>query len=518
MLNFFNKRIFILFIFPFILGGITVLGFMPFNLFFLNAISLSFLFYIIFYVKKKTLSSYRKKPFLKNLFFLGSSYGFGFFLFGVYWITFSLTFDESFQFLIPFALILIPLFLSLFFSLPIVLMGYFIELKVSSIILISVLFSTVDFLRSFILGGFPWNIWAYSFSWSQETLQILSHIGFFSFNLILITLFFLPATIFLRGKLKYFFISFLIILFFTNYFYGSYKINSKIPYKGENRINFKIVTAGMNLNEFKDLNLVISKLIKISEPKENQKTIFVWPEGVILDSNPAKKSKFKELIKSNFSKNHLIIIGANTQETSGNDTKYFNSLIIIDNEVNVIGKYNKQKLVPFGEFLPFEKALRKVGLKKVTAGYNSFSKGNNKSIITISFDKNEINLLPLICYEIIFPSLIQKKNNYFNFIVNISEDAWFGESIGPHQHFVKAIFRSIESKSFTIRSANKGISAFISPEGKILKTLKSTESGNIDIDLPILKSKNTNMNRDLIFALLLIVYAIIFLILKKFKL
>ena len=518
MLNFFNKRIFILFVFPFILGGINVLGFMPFNLFFLNAISLSVLFYIIFYVKKKTLSSYRKKPFLKNLFFLGSSYGFGFFLFGVYWITFSLTFDESFQFLIPFALILIPLFLSLFFSLPIVLIGYFIELKISSIILISILFSTVDFLRSFILGGFPWNIWAYSFSWSQESLQILSHIGFFSFNLILITLFFLPASIFLRDKLKYFFISFFIILFFSNYFYGSYKINSKIPYKGQNKINFKIVTAGMNLNEFKDQNLVISKLIKISEPKENQKTIFVWPEGVILDSNLLKKNKFKELIKSNFSKNHLIIIGANTQETNGFDTKYFNSLIIIDNDVNVIGKYNKQKLVPFGEFLPFEKALKKVGLKKVTAGYNSFSKGNNKSIITTSFGKNEINLLPLICYEIIFPSLIQKKNNHFNFIINISEDAWFGESIGPHQHFAKAIFRSIESKSFTIRSANKGISAFISPEGKILKTLKSTESGNIDIDLPILKSKNTSMNRDLIFALLLIVYAITFFILKKFKL
>ena len=518
MLNFFNKRIFILFVFPFILGGINVLGFMPFNLFFLNAISLSVLFYIIFYVKKKTLSSYRKKPFLKNLFFLGSSYGFGFFLFGVYWITFSLTFDESFQFLIPFALILIPLFLSLFFSLPIVLMGYFIELKISSIILISILFSTVDFLRSFILGGFPWNIWAYSFSWSQESLQILSYIGFFSFNLILITLFFLPATFFLRGKLKYFFISFFIILFFSNYFYGSYKINSKIPYKGENIINFKIVTAGINLNEFKDQNLVISKLIKISEPKEKQKTIFVWPEGVILEESFIKKSKFKELIKSNFSKNHLIIFGANTKEVNDNNTKYFNSLIIIDNDVNVIGKYNKQKLVPFGEFLPFEKALRKVGLKKVTAGYNSFSKGNNKSIIPISLDKNEINLIPLICYEIIFPSLIKKKNNHFNFIINISEDAWFGESIGPHQHFAKAIFRSIESRSFTIRSANKGVSAFISPEGKILKVLKSTESGNIEIDLPILKSKNINMNRDLIFALLLIVYAITFLILKKFKL
>jgi Apolipoprotein N-acyltransferase len=174
MLKFFNRRFFILFIFPLFLGSITVLGFNPFNLLFVNAFSMSMLFYLVFYVKKKTQSSYRKKPFLKNLFFLGTSYGFGFFLFGLYWITYSLTFDPSFKFLIPFALIFIPLFLSLFFSLPIILIGRFVEFKISSIILISILFSISDFLRSFILTGFPWNLWAYSLSWSQESLQILN--------------------------------------------------------------------------------------------------------------------------------------------------------------------------------------------------------------------------------------------------------------------------------------------------------------------------------------------------------
>ena len=227
MLNFFNKRIFILSIFPFILGGITFLGFRPFNLFFINALSLSLLFYLIFYVKKKTQSSYRKKPFLKNLFFLGSSYGFGFFLFGIYWISYSLTFDNTFKFLIPFALVLIPLFLSLFFSLPLVIIGNFINTEISSIILISLIFTLSDFIRSFIFTGFPWNLWAYSFSWSQESLQILSYIGIFSFNLIVITFFFLPAVAFFKKKSKYLFIGFFIILVFSNYFYGSYKINSK---------------------------------------------------------------------------------------------------------------------------------------------------------------------------------------------------------------------------------------------------------------------------------------------------
>ena len=200
MLNFFNKRYFIIFIFPLILGGITVFSFKPFDLFFFNAISVSLLFYLIYYVKKKTQSLYRKKPFLKNLFILGTSYGFGFFLFGFYWITHSLTFDDSFKILIPFGLVLIPLFLSLFFSLPLLFLGHFIELKISSIILISFLLSSFDFLRSFVFTGFPWNIWAYSFSWSEESLQILSIIGIFSFNIFLITLFFLPATLFFKGK------------------------------------------------------------------------------------------------------------------------------------------------------------------------------------------------------------------------------------------------------------------------------------------------------------------------------
>ena len=99
-------------------------------------------------------------------------------------------------------------------------------------------------------------------------------------------------------------------------------------------------------------------------------------------------------------------------------------------------------------------------------------------------------------------------------IVNISEDAWFGNTIGPHQHFAKAIFRSIESNTYLIRSANKGFSAFIDNNGNVVKLIKSNEAGNIELEVPLLEAYSKNRN-DLIFFILLITYTIIFLIMRK---
>ena len=516
MINFFNKRFFIIFFFPLILGGLTVFSFQPFNIFFINFLSLSLLFFLILYVKKKSKSIYRRKPFFMNVFILGSSYGFGFFFFGIYWIAYSLTFDDAYKLLIPFSLFFIPLFLSLFFSLPILLISNYCEKNIASIFLISAAFSISDFLRSKILSGFPWNIWSYSFSWSIESLQILQILGIFSINLIIITIFFLPSIIFFKSKLKYFFIFSFLTLFLSNYFYGSQKINSTSIDLESKKINFKIVSAGMNLKDFKDEIKVTSKLIKYSDPDKKMKTIFVWPEGVFLSENFNKKKQIKDLFLQNFSEDHLIVLGANTSKTESMQTSYFNSMIVVDRHLNTISKYDKKKLVPFGEFLPFERFLKSLGLKKVTSGYNSFSKGTGNSVINLKFNSENINILSLICYEIIFPSFIEQKKS-FNFIINISEDAWFGESIGPHQHFAKAIFRSIESGVYIIRSANRGISAFISPHGKILKNLQPNEMGNIELSIPIEEKSKKQSKKDLIFLLLLFTYIFTFFILNKFK-
>ena len=184
-----RSKFFILFLAPFLLGAIMILSFPPYNLTFVNFFSFSILLLLILLIKKTIQSKYRKKKFNRYFFYLGCAFGFGFFLFGNYWISISLTHDEIFKGFIPFTLILIPLFLSLFFGFAILLAGPFSEKKISYILLFSLIFSVFEFLRGNILTGFPWNLISYTWSWSVESIQILSLIGTYALSLISVSFF-----------------------------------------------------------------------------------------------------------------------------------------------------------------------------------------------------------------------------------------------------------------------------------------------------------------------------------------
>ena len=180
------------------LGAITIFGFAPYNLTFINFFTFSILLFLILKIKKQTQSKYRKKHSKRYFFYLGCAFGFGFFLLGNYWISISLTHDEIFRGLIPFALILIPLFLSLFFGLAILIAGPFVERKFFFVLLFSLIFSVFEFLRGNLLTGFPWNLISYTWSWSIESIQILSIIGTYALSLISITFFCIPFLFFAK--------------------------------------------------------------------------------------------------------------------------------------------------------------------------------------------------------------------------------------------------------------------------------------------------------------------------------
>jgi len=518
-----NNKFFVIFLLPFLLGAITIFGFSPYNFTLINFFSFSILLFLVLIVKKKTQSKYRKKKSNRHFFYLGCAFGFGFFLLGNYWISISLTHDEIFKGLIPFAVILIPLFLSLFFGLAIFSVGPFCEKNIFYILLFSLVFSIFEFLRGNLLTGFPWNLISYTWSWSTESIQILSLLGTYALSLISVTFFCIPFLFFQNKIIKknLILLLFFLTMFIGNYLYGLYKINNS-TYKFDESIYVKIISPNFSLKDYNNQSEIsqLKRLIKISDPKKNKKTLFIWPEGIFYQSYLNDIKKYKNLFIDKFSENHLIALGINNFTNSNNlkKKKYFNSLVILNHKLDILSVYNKVYLVPFGEFLPFEETLSKFGLKKITHGYSSFSTGDIRKTINLGNNFNEKLILPLICYEIIYSGKIKRKNQFPDLLVNISEDAWFGKSIGPYQHFSKAIYRSIEEGIFIARSANKGVSAFINPNGVVLKSLNTGESGNIELNFPYFDESTLFSNYgNKIFFLIILLYIFLTLIFKKFK-
>tara|TARA_B100000886_G_C20388900_1_gene477345 strand:- start:237 stop:1418 length:1182 start_codon:yes stop_codon:yes gene_type:complete len=383
-------------------------------------------------------------------------------------------------------------------------------MNLASIFLFSSSLAFSDWVRATILTGFPWNLWAYSFSWATEVIQVLHIVGLFAFNLIIITIFLTPALLLFNSKLsqKFISISILFIFLICLFIYGNFTINKNkdIVESATQKFNVKVISPNFELRygiNLKEIQLRLNKLIRYSDPVKNTKTLFIWPEGVFSGYNYSELLPLKEIFMNNFDQNHFILFGVN--RLNKKNKGIYNSLIVVNSKMEIIQEYKKQKLVPFGEFLPFEKHLNKIGIKKITEGYGSFLKGTKQNNLIIE----ELNFLPLICYEIIFTKFIQESTKNTNLIINISEDGWFGDSIGPRQHFSKAIFRAVENDTFLLRSTNKGTSAIINNKGQILKKLNSTETGHIEFKVPLLKSENKIKN-DLIFFLLLITYIFIF--------
>ena len=187
-------------------------------------------------------------------------------------------------------------------------------------------------------------------------------------------------------------------------------------------------------------------------------------------------------------------------------------MVLLNNNLDILAKYDKNNLVPFGEFLPFENFLSKLGLKKITQGYNSFSDSLERKFIS----DGKYKFLPLICYEIIYTGNLNKKFTEFDYIINISEDGWFGNSIGPQQHFSHSIFRAIEEGKNIYRSSNNGISAYINPVGKIEDKIKSTQSGVIEVkNVKFIKETIFSKQGNKIFFYFLLIYITFASLLKR---
>ena len=491
---------------PFFCGLLSTLSLPPYNFFYLNFISFPFL--LLFYLSLEI-----KKGF--SSFVYGWIFGFAYFLSNIYWIANSLTVEEIFKPLIPLAITIIPLFLGIFYGISFLIFFYFKpKKKIENIFLFALIFSLLEYLRGHILGGFPWNLISFSLVEINQFIQILSCIGTYSFNLIVLTIFLIPTVILFeettKGKILTILLA--VTLIISNLIFGNLVLN-----KHNNRPNteinsvVKIISPKIDLQRFfdgTDPSLVIKELAELGNI-DNRDAVYIYPEGILPSVNLNEIQDYSSLFKNYFQDNHKIIVGI----TRNKETEIFNSMVLLDNNLRMISVYDKNKLVPFGEYLPFENFFKNYGFKKITQGYQSFSSANERSLISL----NNLRFLPLICYEIIYSGSLFKNSENYDFIINISEDGWFGDSIGIHQHFFHSVFRSIEEGKNIIRSSNNGISAYIDSKGQIIKKIESTQKGVIEIDSFKKGSKTifSSFGNKIFFYFIIFYITVIFLLKKK---
>ena len=243
-------------------------------------------------------------------------------------------------------------------------------------------------------------------------------------------------------------------------------------------MNFRVIQP--NIPQIEKWNKLyfeknINKLLEltIEENIEDTEKIVIWPE-VALTYFLTEEPDVVEYLKTKIPKNTTIITGGLRREFNNESFKLFNSLYLINNEN--LDFYDKKKLVPFGEFVPLRGFLKSF---KLVPGTTDFSEGIKANQMRIELEKEEILFEPSICYEAIFQTFTKNNPSVF---INITNDAWFGKTIGPRQHLASQIFRSIEKSVFFLRSANSGISVVVNKKGEILKKIKLNSSGYIDIN------------------------------------
>lgn len=430
-------------------------------------------------------------------FFIGFFYMFGYFGLGLYWIGNALLVDDNpYWWAWPLAVSGMPLILSPFGALACYVAFKWLDLKkwhgyVGFIALITL----SEWGRGNLFTGFPWNIPAYIWSSTPAMMQSVSLIDIYSLSGL--TLFWcgLPAAIIVLQENRtasrvLIFVG--LITFSSFYAFGYHRFsNSPIETVGDTQI--VIVQPNIKQHEkWKPENLVANfrNLLDLSmntpqtaegatTPKE---TYIIWPETAFpLDMlNHEWLRNLVKITLSSYPENAYIIAG--TLRYVKETDSYYNSIALIDKNAEILDIYDKNHLVPFGEYMPLEDYIDIAPI----VGFKGFEKGDGYKIRKTP---DGLNYFPLVCYEIIFPSLLGEENiDSLNLVINATNDGWYGVSPGPYQHLAQAQFRAIEYGVPVIRAANTGISAAIDPFGRIISQTQLFEREKLQI-MTLKKSK-----------------------------
>ena len=422
------------------------------------------------------LSLWEKTP--REAFLAGFAFGVVYFFGTLYWIYHSINFYGGISFATSIAIVLL---LCCYLSIYPAVFAYFFssvikKTRLPALLIGPVLWVVLEFIRSYAFTGFPWSSIGYSQYKFLHIIQISDITGVYgisflvlAFNCALVDILLIKSRIRQMPLFPLSYTVFGLTIFFivivSSFGYGFWRLGQSRP---GHLVKASVVQG--NIEQDKKWEPAFQKYVIDTytalalEAAGKSQDLIIWPETAIPFFFGNDKENTDYLLQFQKTLNTSLLFGSVLKKkTSGNQQFLTNSVLLLDKEGKNTYQYDKIHLVPFGEYVPLRRFL--FFIDKLVAGIGDYLPGNTYIKAETEFG----SFASLVCYEIIFPGLVRKfysKNG--DFIVTVTNDAWFGKTAGPYQHFIMAVFRAIENRKPVIRSANTGISGFIDSNGRIL--------------------------------------------------
>lgn len=423
-------------------------------------------------------------------FAVGWWFGLGYFLAGLWWVGSALLVEaESFAWALPLAVLGIPAILACFYGLAAVLARLLWANDIGRVAALAFGFGAAEWLRTFLFTGFPWNPVGLAAMPIPLLMQSAGVVGVAGMNALAVFVFAMPALFAGRRHLRLG-LAVVVLLVAGHVGFGYLRLNAPQAPSGK-VLAVRIVQPNIDLSEkwddaVRDRIFATTMELSSKPPEAGQPApqLILWPETSVPFLFTEKPDGLAA-IGSMLGDGQMLMAGAVRAEAGAGanlEASYYNSVVAIDESGEIVDAVDKVHLVPFGEYLPFADLLARFGLEQLVAGPMNFVAGNARHAISVP---GSVQAVPFICYEIIFPALVAVDVASTDLIVNVTNDAWFGNTPGPYQHFRQAQVRAVESGRPLLRAANTGISGVIDDRGRVLDALALGVRGSIDIQLAI---------------------------------
>jgi apolipoprotein N-acyltransferase len=431
---------------------------------------------------------------------VGWWFGFGYFLAGLFWIGEAFLVEaEKYAYLIPFAVTLLPFGLAFFFAAAAGLARLFWRPGFARVIALAIALTVFEWLRGHIFTGFPWNLLGYALTWPLPLMQIASIFGVYGLTPLAVGIASAPLVVAADYRARapggagawhgIFAAAATILAIIT---FGLLRLSAP-PAPNADGVKLRIVQPSIAQREKwipANQGRIFKEHLDLSQRNSHGErdsltgiTHVVWSEAAMPFlplEHPEAIAAIAETLPPG---SHLLAGGLRlAKEEQGNGRHVFNSLIAFDSEGTAAAIYDKNHLVPFGEYLPFSQWFRLIGLRGLVEMRGAFESGPEPRPLLSAPGLPPVGAL--ICYEAIFPGDVVQGRERPAFLLSVTNDGWFGNTTGPRQHFHQARVRAVEEGLPLVRAANNGISAVVDAEGRIMNKLDLNVRGTIDAPLP----------------------------------